>query len=384
MNHKVITKMLLTALSLLGSVASASTRYVDGVNGSDMNNCLSSESACKTIGHAVSLASSGDSIMVAAATYSENLTIGTSLTLIGSSAATTIIDGGGRRAVVTVSSASAHVTLSQFTIHNGHARYGGGISNAGTLKIIYSTVSNNKTSPPSNCFFGCGANGGRISNVGTLTINNTTISGNTTYTFRGRTGVSGGGIWNQGTLTVSNSTVSGNTAQVTILDSTSSAYGGGIGSSGTAFINDSTITGNFVSALGPTSGGGGIWNQGSLAMSNITVSGNGGGVDTQFSQSAVIQNSILADNGTNCKGSMTSKGYNLSSDSTCSLNDPGDLNNTDPKLSTLGYYGGPTQTIQLLSGSPAIDAGMDFLRCTAICVMSKTMRRPSRPALAHS
>src|ERR1700757_4048383 len=84
MNHKVITKMLLTALSLLGSVASASTRYVDGVNGSDMNNCLSSESACKTIGHAVSLASSGDSIMVAAATYSENLTIGTSLTLIGS------------------------------------------------------------------------------------------------------------------------------------------------------------------------------------------------------------------------------------------------------------------------------------------------------------
>jgi hypothetical protein len=31
MNHKVITKMLLTALSLLGSVASASTWYVDGV-----------------------------------------------------------------------------------------------------------------------------------------------------------------------------------------------------------------------------------------------------------------------------------------------------------------------------------------------------------------
>jgi hypothetical protein len=33
------------------------------------------------------------------------------------------------------------------------------------------------------------------------------------------------------------------------------------------------------------------------------------------------------------------------------------LNNTDPKLGTLGYYGGPTQTIPLLSGSPAIDAG---------------------------
>jgi hypothetical protein len=30
---------------------------------------------------------------------------------------------------------------------------------------------------------------------------------------------------------------------------------------------------------------------------------------------------------------------------------------TDPKLGTLGNYGGPTQTIRLLSGSPAIDTG---------------------------
>lgn len=36
---------------------------------------------------------------------------------------------------------------------------------------------------------------------------------------------------------------------------------------------------------------------------------------------------------------------------------PGDLNNIDPRLGTFGYSGGPTQTIPLLSGSPAIDAG---------------------------
>jgi hypothetical protein len=54
---------------------------------------------------------------------------------------------------------------------------------------------------------------------------------------------------------------------------------------------------------------------------------------------------------------MTSKGYNLSSDNTCNFNDTGDLNNTDPKLGQFGTYGGPTQTIPLLSGSPAIDAG---------------------------
>jgi hypothetical protein len=58
-----------------------------------------------------------------------------------------------------------------------------------------------------------------------------------------------------------------------------------------------------------------------------------------------------------CLGTMTSKGYNLSSDETCNFNGTGDLNNTDPKLGQLGNYGGPTQTIPLLCGSPAIDAG---------------------------
>jgi hypothetical protein len=49
--------------------------------------------------------------------------------------------------------------------------------------------------------------------------------------------------------------------------------------------------------------------------------------------------------------------FSLSSDNSCNLNGPGDLNGVNPKLGTLGNYGGPTQTIPLLSGSPAIDAG---------------------------
>ena len=36
---------------------------------------------------------------------------------------------------------------------------------------------------------------------------------------------------------------------------------------------------------------------------------------------------------------------------------PGDLPNTNPLLGTLGNFGGPTQTIPLLHGSPAIAAG---------------------------
>src|ERR1700680_3492970 len=99
----------------------SNTWYVDGVNGSDNNNCKSRQHACKTIGHAISLASSGDSIMIAAATYTENLTIGVSLKVIGSGAKTTIIDGGDSGTVVTISNANAHVTLSKVTIRKGSA-----------------------------------------------------------------------------------------------------------------------------------------------------------------------------------------------------------------------------------------------------------------------
>ena len=54
---------------------------------------------------------------------------------------------------------------------------------------------------------------------------------------------------------------------------------------------------------------------------------------------------------------MTSHGYNLSSDGTCNFNARGDLNNHDPLLGPLQNNGGPTQTMALLPGSPAIDAG---------------------------
>src|SRR5713101_4250929 len=121
MRDKLLTCFLVAAVFLaLGSTALATTTwYVNGVSGSDSNACTSPTSACKTIGHAISLAVSGDSVMVAAATYTENLLIGVNLTIIGSGASTTIIDGGGVGTVVAISSGTAHVTLSKFTIRHG-------------------------------------------------------------------------------------------------------------------------------------------------------------------------------------------------------------------------------------------------------------------------
>src|SRR5262252_894523 len=75
----VLCWMLLLIPFLVSAALASTTWYVNGVNGSDSNNCKSATTACKTIGHAISLASSGDSIMVAAATYSEDLTISISL-----------------------------------------------------------------------------------------------------------------------------------------------------------------------------------------------------------------------------------------------------------------------------------------------------------------
>ena len=94
MKHTKFISFLLVILllALAPALVASTTWYVDGVNGNDSNNCLSPTAACKTIGHAISLASSGDSIMVAAATYNESFTISVSLKVIGASASTTIIN----------------------------------------------------------------------------------------------------------------------------------------------------------------------------------------------------------------------------------------------------------------------------------------------------
>ena len=92
MKHRIVfISLLLLALSLalVPTALASNTWYVDGVHGKNKNDCKSPQTACKTIKHAISLASSGDSIMVAAATYTENLIISFSLKVIGSGAATT-------------------------------------------------------------------------------------------------------------------------------------------------------------------------------------------------------------------------------------------------------------------------------------------------------
>jgi hypothetical protein len=365
MKHKLVFSSLLLALSLASAptARAITTWYVDGAHGSDSNNCTSSQTACKTIGHAIALAHSGDSIMVAAATYKENLNIGFSLNVLGSGAGTPIIDGGGVNTVITVSSANAHVSLSKLIVQNGFAKFGGGINNSGTLAMSNSTITGNTAH-----FYGCG---GGIYNTGTLIVNSSTISQNHAVGSLLKP-ASGGGICNPGgTATINNSTLSGNYAL---------AAGGGIQSGGTLTINNSTISGNMTlsTAASAISGGSGITINNStisgnthqnglgcsiggsgMTLSNTTISGNvAGNGYVVLCATASLQNSIIANNsGGNCGSGVVSKGYNLSSDSSCNFSNSGDRNNTDPKLGPLQNNGGPTLTMALPSGSPAVDAG---------------------------
>jgi predicted outer membrane repeat protein len=359
------------ALIMLSSPALAGTWYVDGVHGDDGNNCKTKATACATIGRAISLAASGDTIQIAAATYQENLSIPFNLTLNGAKAATTIVDGTNNLNVFTVGTGIS-VTLSKLTIKRGVGYTGGGgVDNSGTL-----TVSN------SNFYLNTALSGGAILNTGTATISKTSFVGNSPY-FSGRSAscgaidnrsamtittstfdtnyannnfTSGGAICNGGTLTITDSTLSNNSSQ-----GNNAGYGGAIFNyAGTLTVTNSTFSGNAA-----TTSGGAISSQGgTVQISNSTIGNNpenngGGGALSNAGSSVLIQNSIVANsaNGGNCAGTITSDGYNLSSDSTCNFSSTGDLNNKNPKLGLLHKNGGPTETLALQKGSPALDAG---------------------------
>jgi hypothetical protein len=355
----------LAAVFLPGAAAQASgVWYVDGTNGSDANGCLSSTTACKTIGHAIALASSGDTIKVAAGTYSENLTIAINLIIKGADPRTTIIDGGKRGPVLSITAGT--VTFSDLTIQNGLGGDGGGIyfnSVDGNLTIIRSTISGNSGSGIFDSEYGnmtitdstisgnsTGASGGGVfaSAQNFVTITNSTLSGNSAS--------NGGGIWvNNGIITVANSTISGNSA---------TTNGGGINNEAVVVVTNSTITGNNAGSKG-----GGIFSPtySTLTVASSTLSGNGAGsgggaifFQPGGTATATIQNSIVANSptGNNCNSStITSLGYNLSTDYSCRFGATGDRLSANARLGSLQMNGGPTATLALLAGSPAIDAG---------------------------
>ncbi len=289
-------------------------------------------------------------------------------------------------------------TLAGLTISGGSATFGGGIDNDGTLTVSDTVISGNSATY-----------GGAIYAAGTVTLSDSTLQGNSAYDGGGIVGAAtvvnstiasntatdeGGGIWTNGLLTLSGSTIAYNSAyqgggafniggSVTVCSSTfsdNSATNAGAGIDndvGTLMIVNSTIADN---TAGYDAGGGGIWNGGALTAVNTTIAYNqcsyyedGGGVYDSSGASTTLDNTIV---GVNTRGgspddidgapvSVVGQNDLVGVDNTGSLTNGTNGNlvigTANPGLGLLAYNGGPTQTIALLAGSPAVDAGSNAL-----------------------
>jgi hypothetical protein len=209
-------------------------------------------------------------------------------------------------------------------IGNRAANAGGGIEigYGGTLRMDRSTVSRNfsPTGPEGVYLFESSAR-----------ISNSTISDG-----RGATTGSGGGVEvSQSTLTMVNSTVSGNTTNF-------DGAGLNAGSSSTVNLRSVTVVRNVADADDDNTGaGGGLFQE------------NGGVVNVVNSLIALNrEGNLVAD----CSGEFQSGGGNLLTSLGCTGFEigSGDFLNAVPKIGNLARNGGPTETVALKKGSPAI------------------------------
>jgi hypothetical protein len=296
---------------------------------------------------ALAIANAGDTIDATGISGVITLTtgellVGNGVTINGAGADALAVDGNAASAVFHVRSIGP-VTISDLTIKNGQGNFGGGILNGvgATLTITNSTLSGNMA-----------AFGGGIFIEGTLTIANSTVSDNMAS--------EGGGTYNSGnnTLTITNSTFSGNAGPAT---------GGAVFNIGAVAISDSTVSGNSSGLAG------GVFNIGTLQIGNTILNAGDSGAN-------------IANNG----GTVTSHGYNLSSDDGGGfLTGPGDQINTDPLLGPLQDNGGPTFTHALLPGSPAIGVGVKVAVGVGVgvvpaCTSSDPTSQNRAPAKARS
>ena len=250
---------------------------------------------------------------------------------------------------LTISGGQAPATASGAILAAGE---GGIFLNEGTLNISGDVITGGTAS----------AGGGGVFNdaSGVLSVTNSTFTGNTSAAGLG------GGLSNQGTATISGSTFSGGN---------SGLFGGAIYTDGTLNIESSTLSGNTTSSNGL---GGGIFNDsaGTLTLADSTVAGNtaaqGGGV---FSgNAAYVVNSIIAGNSFTTSGSDPDVAGSFNFTSHNLIGETGDasgftgagaynnvIENSD-SFNTLGLAaltanGGPTQTLALVPGSPALHSG---------------------------
>lgn len=253
---------------------------------------------------------------------------------------------------------------------------GGGIYNQGGLKLVGSTVAEN-VSKSINATLQNAPEGGGIANPvgsGSVVLERSTVRDNSVIAISAGTATSnanGGGLSNSGELTLIDSTVSGNEASGSGSTAANRGSGGGISNANSANVKvtivRSTIVDNAASAASPISSvgpGGLVVNGSSFQVVGSTIAGNAaplGGANVALGVVAHFRSTIVARpiGGASCVGAATSEGFNLDEGTSCGFNEPTDQHGVDPLLAPgLAANGGPTETLALLHGSPAIDRGL--------------------------
>jgi len=276
----------------------------------------------------------------------------------------------------------------------GGAGYGGAILNQGRMWIFNARFADNvahgsgKHEEPygERSMWGGDAAGGAIRNEGKLEIHRVEFAGNSaigangiiylpvfgTFGTAGGNGLGGAIYDGRGSqqLDISDSTFAGNSALGGsmgggdhLLDKAGDAGGGAIFStSGQLLLVRSTIVANRA-VLGKTQneekpavlGAAGLELQpGAQMLRSDTIVGDSGSADVGTGTPVPTLNTIVG----SCSGAgLRSLGFDLDVHGSCNLSGPTDLRNVDPGLGSLADEGGPTRTIPLTVGSPAIDNG---------------------------
>lgn len=310
----------------------------------DTNDGSCSATDC-SIREAINNANNGDTVSIPAGTYTitrtgsgeesgvtGDLDLISDISIIGSSTSgATIIDAAEVDRAFDITW-NVKASISNLTIINGSADYGGAIFMRpnSSLSVSNSTFKNNKATQSGGAIYNkegtltiktstfdantAAKNGGALMSNNILTISDSTITNNVasgatpgiglgggivTFETTAVTEISnciinnneahhgGGGVYNASTTTINNSTLDNNWASVD---------GGGLFSFlGTTTVTNTTISNNTVEQFG----GGGIYHEAEVNLTNVTISGNtsawGAGI-LAYTGHLTMTNTTITDN----------------------------------------------------------------------------------------
>jgi predicted outer membrane repeat protein len=293
------TCLLLTLFMATTVVQAQVVRHVS-INGNDQgaaNTCFDPEQPCRTIHQALSVSSSGDTIMIGGGVFTETLEIVRSMTIKGAGQGITIIQAHAQpftaeSGVVFIdgSGGNREVRISNMTIRHGvggGANQGGGIHN-NMARVILDSVT----------FFANSGRGGGFHNFeGDSEL--------TDVTFTENRGDFGGGMYNRG--------ADPSLTNVRFIDNHATSQGGGMQNEG---VSSPVLSGVVFRGNKSENNGGGMTNTTSseavfdnVVFENNSAQNHGGGLRNSSSSHSIFSHVVFSGNSAGLDGGAISNSF---------------------------------------------------------------------------